>query len=87
VYVRSFPDSGRKWRKSTSKLGGELPAFTRGVMAAEFETVAFGLPVGGISEPFKTEFGYHIVRVTDHQPMPFERCEPLWKTFVRGNEE
>jgi parvulin-like peptidyl-prolyl isomerase len=59
--------------ESTSKLGGELPAFTRGAMTAEFETVAFGLPVGGISEPFKTEFGYHIVRVTDHQPMPFEK--------------
>jgi parvulin-like peptidyl-prolyl isomerase len=59
--------------ESTAKLGGALPPFSRGAMTAEFETVAFGLPVGGYSEPFKTEFGYHIVQVTDHQPLPFEK--------------
>jgi peptidyl-prolyl cis-trans isomerase C len=58
--------------ESTIKTGGELPAFTRGAMTAEFETVAFGLPAGGLSEPFKTQYGYHVVQVLEHRPMPFE---------------
>ncbi len=42
-------------------------------MTAEFETIAFGLPEGGLSEPFKTQYGYHIVQVLEHRPMPFEK--------------
>jgi peptidyl-prolyl cis-trans isomerase C len=59
--------------ETTLKTGGELPAFTRGAMTAEFETIAFGLPEGGLSEPFKTQYGYHIVQVLEHRPMPFEK--------------
>lgn len=43
--------------------GGSLGTFARGVMAKAFEEVAFTLPVGQVSEPVKTPFGYHLIRV------------------------
>lgn len=45
--------------------GGSLGYFTRGVMVPEFEAVAFSQPVGVISEPVASQFGYHIIKVED----------------------
>ena len=47
--------------------GGDLGYFGRGAMVDEFDEVAFGLEIGEISEPFKTSFGYHIVKVEDRK--------------------
>ena len=58
--------------EATADLGGVLPAFARGVMNAEFENAAFNLPNGGISEPIKTQSGYHIVQLIKKAPMPFQ---------------
>ena len=69
--------------ESTSKLGGELPAFTRGAMTAEFGAV-FALPVSGISEPFKTEFGYCIVRGLTIN-LPFEKVRAALENIRARN--
>lgn len=45
--------------------GGELGYFGRGRMVPEFETAAFSTEVGQVSEPIKTQFGWHIIKVND----------------------
>ena len=48
--------------------GGETGFFGRGVMAPEFEEAAFTLQEGQISEPIRTEFGFHIIRLKAIKP-------------------
>lgn len=45
--------------------GGDVDFFAKGVMVPEFEEYAFNAEVGAISDPVKTDFGYHIIKVTD----------------------
>lgn len=50
--------------EATASKGGDLGFIKKGDMVPEFEQVAFSLPTGRISEPFKSQYGYHIVTVT-----------------------
>ncbi|MBO1924039.1 SurA N-terminal domain-containing protein [Thiomicrorhabdus sp. 6S3-12] len=48
--------------------GGELGSFEQGMMVPEFDQAVFSMQVGTISEPIKTEFGYHLIKLEKVQP-------------------
>jgi peptidyl-prolyl cis-trans isomerase C len=56
--------------------GGELDSFGHGQMAAPFDQAAFALAVGQISEPVKSQFGYHLIQVEKHETKSFEEMRP-----------
>jgi hypothetical protein len=51
--------------------GGDLGTFGHGRMVPAFEEVAFTIPVGELSEPVKSQFGYHIIKVESRQEKTF----------------
>ena len=60
--------------------GGDLGTFKRNSMVPEFEKTAFSLPVGQVSEPIKTQFGYHLIKVD-------KRDSPMFETLRTQIEE
>lgn len=49
----------------SGRKGGDLGFFKHGMMVPEFDKAAFSLPIGKLSDPVKTGFGYHLILVTD----------------------
>jgi len=63
----------------SAQNGGSLGLVERGQMVAEFEAATFSLEPGVISEPVKSQFGYHIIKVdeiSDTKAEPFEVLKP-----------
>lgn len=61
---------------ATASRGGEIGApFRRGHLAKSFDDAAFGLAVGEISNPVRTDFGYHIIRVDAMRFEPFDEVK------------
>lgn len=63
--------------------GGSLGNFTHGRMVPAFEEAAFKQPVGELSEPIKTQFGYHLIKVTKHDTQAFDAVKPTIEQKMR----
>jgi parvulin-like peptidyl-prolyl isomerase len=59
----------------SGEQGGDLGSFGHGAMVAEFEEAAFKQPVGQVSEPVKTAFGYHLILVDSRGAKSFDEVK------------
>lgn len=79
----AFEEAARKYSTCPSKQnGGDLGFFLKGRMVKEFEDVAFSMEKEEISKPVKTEFGYHIIKITDKKEpgiIPFDELKDSLK--------
>lgn len=75
----AFEEAAKKYSTCPSKEnGGDLGPFARGAMVPEFEKVAFESQIGEVSEPVKTQFGYHLILVeskSESSTVPFEQVK------------
>lgn len=74
----------------SSSQGGDLGEFTRGKMVPEFENAAFELEIGKVSEPVKTQFGYHLIKVDEKLPevmKSFEEVKDSLKLNLLGQKQ
>ena len=71
--------------KGSAQKGGELPMFGPGKMIAEFENVSYSLEnVGDVSEPFETQYGWHIVKLLEKRNIgTFKELEPTIKKKLK----
>lgn len=83
-------DSDENWEKvakeystdtGTKNSGGSLGNFPRGRMVKPFDDAAFSLEIGEISEPVKSQFGYHVIEVTKKTPASEQTFEEAKATI------
>lgn len=86
----TFLEAAEEYAGGTSGLERSRLVYVRwGELFEPVQSVAFSLPVGEVSDPFRSDFGYHLVRVggmkTIRQP-PFEQVKSRLRQFIRGGD-
>ncbi|MBM6646958.1 peptidylprolyl isomerase PrsA [Bacillus mycoides] len=75
---KSFEELAKQYSEDTGskEKGGDLGYFTAGKMVKEFEDAAYKMKKDEVSEPVKSQFGYHIIKVTDiKEQKPFDEVK------------
>ncbi|MGQ9604060.1 MAG: peptidylprolyl isomerase [bacterium] len=74
----------------SKQKGGDLGYFSRGQMVEPFEEAAYALGVGEISGIVETQYGYHIIKLTDRQEtrvIPFEEVKPNLIDYIQEEKK
>ena len=74
----------------SAQQGGDLNFFTKGQMVPAFDQVAFALKPGQISDIVTTQFGYHIIKVTERRAastVPFEQVSERIKEYLTEQQK
>ena len=86
-----FEELAKEYSTCPSKeKGGNLGTFTKGQMVKEFEDAVFENEVGTITEPVKTQFGYHIIKINqknDARELSFDEVKDRIVEQVRRQKE
>lgn len=81
----SFEDAAKKYSTCPSNAaGGDLGFFHAGQMVPEFEEAAFAAEIGEVTDPVKTQFGFHLVKVEEKRPAVEKSFEEV-KEIIRKN--
>jgi peptidyl-prolyl cis-trans isomerase C len=70
--------------------GGDLGFFPKDRMVPEFAEVAFREKVGDISDPVRTQFGWHVIKVTDKKPagtVPYDEVKSQLLTYLKAKKQ
>lgn len=79
-----FSEAAKKYSTCPSKnSGGDLGYFSKGKMVQEFEDAAFSLNIGEVSQPVKTQFGYHLIVVDDKKEASEQSYEEVKNQILR----
>jgi len=72
-----FSDLAKEYSsdEGSKSNGGELGYFSKGQLVPEFENSAFSMKKGQISDPIKSQFGWHIIKVEDKRPIKVPTLE------------
>ncbi len=82
---KSFPEIAAKYTQDPSgtQTGGELGWFGRGRMVKPFEDAAFALDKGAVSEPVRTQFGFHLIKVEDKKKAGYAEYQDVADDIAR----
>jgi hypothetical protein len=72
---------------SNKDQGGDLECGAAGRFVPEFETAMDALAVGEISQPVKTQFGIHLIKVTDRKPQTLEEATPTIQQQLQAGSQ